>query len=162
MTEDECWEKVRQIVREENERLEARILAAVKGRSKISLENGRWVGVTDAQIDAWKEAYPTVDIQAELKKMSAWVLSNPHVAPKSQWARFANTWLARAHDRAAVRSIPLGEVKIAPKKACAYCSDDATGSTSGILHCNKHIYDAMDGKPRRMLGVVPAPVAGRD
>jgi hypothetical protein len=73
-----------------------------------------------------------------------------------------NTWLARSHDRAALRSIPLGEAKPTPKKACSYCSDDATGSTSGILHCNKHIYDAMDGKPRRMLGVVPAPVAGRD
>ena len=113
------------------------------------------------QMQAWKAAYGMVDIEAELKRAAAWIVSNPHLAPKSQLGRFLNTWFAKGQDRASIRSIPLKEER-QPKKACAYCSADATGSVAGILCCREHTRDAMDGKPRRMLGVVPKAVAGPD
>jgi hypothetical protein len=162
---EDRWEKVRQIVREECERLEGRILAILQkgGRVKLGFEGGRWIGVTDEQMSAWKLAYGMVDIEAELKRAAAWIVSNPHLAPKSQLGRFLNTWFAKGQDRASIRSIPsVREEAPKPKKACSYCSADATGSISGILCCPDHTRDAMDGKPRRMLNVVPAPVAGRD
>jgi hypothetical protein len=161
---DERWEKVRLIVREECERIEKRILETLQknNKAKLGFENGRWTGVTEDQMSAWKAAYGMVDIDAELKRAAAWIASNPHLAPKTQLGRFLNTWFAKGQDRAAIRSIPLGEAKIAPKKACAYCSNDSTGTVAGILCCGAHVRDAMEGKPRRMLGVVAAPVAGRD
>lgn len=53
---------------------------------------------------------------------------------------------------------PLGE----RRKACGYCEANATGTVSGIPCCARHVHDAMDAKPRRMLGIEPKPVAGRD
>lgn len=157
MSDEDRWEKLekmfRRVIREE--------LSSLKVKPKLTFDNGRWSGITEEQMNSWKEAYGSVDIEGELKKMAAWVMSNPHVAPKSQWGRFANTWLARSQDRASIRSIP-NHAEPTPKKACAYCPADSTGTVSGILCCAAHVRDALDGKPRRMLGVVPAPVAGRD
>jgi hypothetical protein len=156
MGEEERWRKleeiVRKVVREE--------LSASGKKKKPEFANGKWQ-VTEEQMSAWKDAYGAVDIEGELKKAAAWIVSNPHLAPKKEYGRFMNTWLARAQDRSSLRSIPSREER-QPKKACAYCSEDATGSVGGILHCRAHLHDAMDGKPRRMLNVVPAPVAGRD
>lgn len=156
---EDRWSKLEEIVRKVV-REEISALAGVK-KAKLGFENGRWVGVTQEQMEAWKAAYGMVDIEAELKRAAAWIVSNPHLAPRSQLGRFLNTWFAKGQDRASIRSIPAREERM-PKKACAYCSADSTGTVSGILCCAAHVRDALDGKPRRMLGVVPAPVAGRD
>jgi hypothetical protein len=164
MSEEARWERVRQIIREENERMEARILAAVgKGRGKLEIVNGRWTGVTEQQLSAWKEAFPAVDVDGELKKMAAWIVSNPMTAPKTQYGRFANSWLTRAQNQASLRSIPVErdrptEVK---KKLCAYCEHVAQGQVGGIWACDGHWQKAMDRDPvPHMRGVVAKPVAG--
>ena len=164
MGEEERWRKVREIVREECERIESRILEVLSKnghKQKIEFVNGQFIGISPAQREAWGAAYGSVDIEGELKRAAAWIVSNPHLAPKSQLGRFLNTWFAKTQDRASLRSIPAKEER-QPRKACAYCSADATGSVGPILCCRAHTQDAMEGKPRRMLGVVPAPVAGRD
>ena len=155
-------ETVRKILREELDAMAQTIsetIAKAGTKTKIEFMNGCFIGISQLHRDSWRAAYPEVDIDAELNKAAAYLTSNPHKTPRSQMARFLNAWLARCHDRAAIRSIPLDLPK---RKACSYCSSDATGSTSGIPHCSKHIYDAMDQKPRRMLGVVPKPVAGAE
>ena len=43
----------------------------------------------------WTEAYPNVDIQAELNLAKAWLLSNRSNA-KKDFKKFTNNWLARA------------------------------------------------------------------
>ena len=43
----------------------------------------------------WREAYPNVDIEAELKLAKAWLLSNRSNA-KKDFKKFCNNWLARA------------------------------------------------------------------
>ena len=156
---EDRWAKLEEIVRRVV-REEVAALAVVK-KVKLGFKNGRWTGITQEQMEAWKAAYGMVDIEAELKRAAAWIVSNPHLAPKSQLGRFLNTWFAKGQDRASIRSIPLKEER-QPKKACAYCSADATGSVAGILCCREHTRDARDGKPRRMLGVVPKAVAGPD
>jgi hypothetical protein len=167
MSEEERWNKVRQIVREECERIELRILEVLDKhtkKAKVSFENGRWTGVTPEQLEAWKAAYGAVDIESELKKAAAWIVSNPHLAPKSQHGRFLNTWLARQQNQSSLRSIPSGKSEAGPgKKLCSYCENVATGSVGHLWHCPQHLRDAMDGKPRSlMLGVVPKAVAGSD
>lgn len=149
-------EILRKVVREE-------LQALGKAKTKIEFVNGKFVGISDFQTQAWCAAYPGVDIEAEIKRAAAWAVSNPMTAPASQFGRYINGWLAREQNKKAMRQIPMhAEEKPQPKKACAYCSADSTGAVSGVLCCRAHVQDAMDGKPRRMLGVVPKAVAGPD
>jgi hypothetical protein len=158
MGEEDRWVKleeiVRKVVREE--------IRALGKKTKLGFELGKWTGITEEQMEAWKAAYGLVDIDNELKRAAAWIVSNPHLAPKTQLGRFLNTWFAKGQDKSSIRSIPSAPEQPKPKKACAYCSADSTGTVGGILCCGAHVRDAMEGKPRRMLGVVPKAVAGPD
>ena len=49
----------------------------------------------DSILLIWTEAYPNVDIQAELNLAKAWLLSNRSNA-KKDFKKFTNNWLARA------------------------------------------------------------------
>lgn len=166
MADEDKWGRVRQIVREECERIEQNILAVLEkhgAKPKIQLIEGKFLGITAAQRSAWETAFPAVDIDPELNKAAAWILSNPTLAPKTQIARFLMTWLSRTQDRVSIKSIPTHrEREEVKKKACAYCEKDATGTVGSIWHCRAHVKDAMEEKPRRMLGIVPKPVAGVD
>ena len=147
-------EIVRRVIREE--------LRALGKKPRIDLVNGKWVGITEEQKEAWSAAYGALDLDAELKKAAAWCVSNPHLSPKSQIGRFLNTWLAKGQNAASLRSIPVERPTEVKAKLCGYCSKPSTGNVNGIPYCNDHSLDAMDMKPRRMLGVVAKPVAGRD
>jgi uncharacterized protein YdaU (DUF1376 family) len=65
---------------------------------KIVFDGIRFQNV-NGQIKVWAEAYPAIDIQAELNKAAAWVIANPKNV-KKQWGRFLNSWLSRAQDKA--------------------------------------------------------------
>jgi hypothetical protein len=163
VADEDRWTKVREIVREECERIEGRILAVLQkhGKAKLDFVNGRWVGVTAEQMEAWRAAYGSVDIDAELKNAAAWIVSNPMRAPKSQLGRFLNAWFAKTQDRSSIRSIPMRSEVVA-KKLCSYCTKVATNSPNRIWACDDHTHDAMDQKPVPMFksGVVAKPVAG--
>ncbi len=47
---------------------------------------------------AWKDAFPGVDIIAEIKKAHAWEVSNPTKVKKNR-PRFLQNWLSRAQDK---------------------------------------------------------------
>ena len=143
MQEEERWAKVRQIVREECERIESRILTVLEKHSKVKVGfiNGKWTGITEEQLEAWKAAYGSCDVDNELKKMAAWIVSNPHLAPKSQYGRFINTWLARQQNVLSIRSIPTRNEQVA--RVCAWCSRPSTGKTNGNEHCSLHGSNAM-------------------
>lgn len=142
MTEAEKWEKLRQIIREE--------LAScgLKPKARLTFAHGRFMGITDDQMTAWREAYPAVQIEEELKKAAAWILSNPSTAPKSNYSRFLNSWFEKHQNRASIRAIPTDKMLLASgePKTCAYCEDRAVGTVGHIRHCAAHVYWAMDGK----------------
>jgi uncharacterized protein YdaU (DUF1376 family) len=52
-------------------------------------------GFSDEILQAWREAYPLVDIDAEIAKAYAWEASNPK-NQKINKERFINSWLGRA------------------------------------------------------------------
>ena len=141
------WDKLEQIVRKVmREELAA---LGLKSKSKVGFSNGKWTGVNEEHMAAWAEAYPGVNIEAELRRASAWIVSNPTSAPKSNFARYLNSWLAREQNKAAFRSIPLDKRQWAGDQevpACSYCEQKATGTVNGIRHCRTHMHDAMDGK----------------
>ena len=46
-------------------------------------------------VNAWKEAYPNVNIEQECSKAKAWLLSNTNEA-KKDFMKFTNNWLSKA------------------------------------------------------------------
>ena len=158
---DDKWTKLeevlRRVIREE-------IAALGKQKIRLGFEHGRWTGVTEEQMEAWKAAYGSVDIDSELKKMAAWIVSNPALAPKSNFARFINTWLTRTQNQASLRSIPTERERKAPPNLCEYCMAPAVGAINGRRHCRQHGNEAMDGvHPQKyMAGVTAKAVAGND
>jgi hypothetical protein len=160
--DEDRWQKLEQILkRVVDDALDSRGLRA---KTKLGFVNGRWTGVTDEQLEAWKAAYGAVDIEAELKRAAAWIVSNPTMAPKNQHGRFLNTWLSRTQNQSSLRSIPTrSEPQQGPGlKLCAYCERVATAKVSGVSHCSDHGRDAMEGRPVPMFknAVVAKPVAG--
>ena len=150
MGEEDRWAKLEEVVRRVvREEMDAR---GFKEKTKVSFANGRWVGVTEEQREAWKHAYPAVDIETQLKLAAAWIVSNPMQAPKSNYPRFLNTWLTRQQNQASLHAIPSGNtLRQVQIKACAYCERKATGNVNGIDACDTHTQLAMDNeRPPRL------------
>lgn len=163
MTEEERWNKVRQIVREECERISQQIVEVIekhKKKPRIDFKNGRFTGLGELELEALQAAYPAVEVGKQLKEMAAWILLNPDDAPKSNYGAFVNRWLSKHQNQHSLRSIPTQVERKPFYKMCGYCDKRSIGSVNGIEYCNEHSLDAMDQKPRRMLGVVAKPVAG--
>jgi hypothetical protein len=158
VSEDGRWQKLEEIVR----RVVREEVAALGKKPKIELVNGNWVGITEEQMTAWKAAYGAVDLDAELKKAAAWIVSNPHLAPKNQIGRFLNTWFSRTQNTNSLRAIPGGKTEQGPgKKLCSYCDAVASAKFGSTWACTSHGQDAMEGRPIPIMrGVVAKPVAG--
>ena len=65
-----------------------------------------WQGITDADRQEWRLAYPACDLEAELAKATAWLKANPAKAHKSNWRRFVVSWLTRSQDRGGTHRTP--------------------------------------------------------
>ena len=57
-----------------------------------------WEGITDADRQEWRLAYPACDLPGELAKATSWLRANPTKARKSNWRRFVVSWLTRSQD----------------------------------------------------------------
>jgi hypothetical protein len=60
--------------------------------------DGTWIDISDEEVRAWEIAYPAVNIEQELMKMSAWLRADPR-RKKVQYRRFITGWLSRAQQR---------------------------------------------------------------
>lgn len=60
-----------------------------------------WLAEIKTQVlEGWLQTYPDRSwIEDQLKQAHLWTLSNSRKAPRSDWARFANAWLARAWEK---------------------------------------------------------------
>ena len=65
-----------------------------------------WQGITTADRQEWRLAYPACDLEAELAKATAWLKANPSKAHKSNWRRFVVSWLTRSQDRGGTHRTP--------------------------------------------------------
>ena len=60
-------------------------------------ETGRLEGeIAPALVGAWRRAYPSLDLSAELRKAEAWLMANPK-RRKKDYVRFLGNWLARSY-----------------------------------------------------------------
>jgi hypothetical protein len=65
-----------------------------------------WEGITDADRQEWRLAYPACDLAAELAKATSWLRANPAKAHKSNWRRFVVSWLTRSQDKGGTNREP--------------------------------------------------------
>ena len=70
----------------------------------LPLNDNTDYGITQDEVDHWKELYPAVDVMTELRKMKGWCEGNP-AKRKTQRGimRFVNAWLAKEQDRGGSR-----------------------------------------------------------
>lgn len=90
--------------RRDEEDLDAPITASLAGpvyelplRSKAN-GKAKAFPVSREHFAAWQEAYPLIDVRAELKTIKAWLVSNPGKRPASDMLRFVNAWLKRGQN----------------------------------------------------------------
>ena len=62
-------------------------------------------------LDEWKEAYPNVNVDQELKKCKAWLKSNTSKAKKN-FKSFSNNWLGRAMQNGGQIPVELSDRKL--------------------------------------------------
>ena len=68
----------------------------------ILTDTGEKYPVTQGYVDTMQELYPAVDVQAQLRAMKAWAISNPNRRKTAKgMPRFINRWLAEEQRRAA-------------------------------------------------------------
>jgi hypothetical protein len=65
-----------------------------------------WQGITDADRQDWRLAYPACDVAGELLRATSWLKANPTKAHKSNWRRFFVSWLTRSQDRGGTNRTP--------------------------------------------------------
>src|SRR5690606_29238968 len=67
----------------------------------IPLNDGSEYVVKLASVAEWEQAYPRLDVMAELRKARAWCVANPRQRKtRGGAAKFLNGWLSRASERA--------------------------------------------------------------
>ncbi len=120
---------LRRVIREELDRPKQKLSTGPKKAPVVTMSLNEGFIVSTDQAEAWRAAYPTLNLGAEASRAWAWCKSNPSKAPRKAYARFLNAWLARAAKSEQKR----------PEAACAHCSGSlAAGSTSSHvgLICN--------------------------
>lgn len=69
----------------------------------LMLNDKTLYGITQENIDHWRELYPVVDVLQELKKMQGWIESNPNKRKtKNGIKRFITNWLSKTQDKGGV------------------------------------------------------------
>ncbi|MFO0947707.1 MAG: hypothetical protein U1D30_17585 [Planctomycetota bacterium] len=74
--------------------------STIWGKPPVQLDsaNRRWLGITEVDLAAWREAYPAVDIGTEIKRAIEWCIANGAKGRKSNYAKFITNWLGRQQD----------------------------------------------------------------
>jgi len=65
---------------------------------EFSFEERKFTGITEDDVNGWKEAFPVVNVSGELKRMREWLLSNPGKRKKN-YRRFITNWLGRDQEK---------------------------------------------------------------
>ena len=110
-----------------------------------------WQGIPDETLTLWRDAYPAVSLEAELKAALAWAHANP-ANRKSNWLRFLAAWLKRAQDRAP----PVAKAVNGQAKADWWSSDDATMRKAAELGLSSRAGESWTDLRRRIQQAIEA------
>lgn len=66
----------------------------------FSVDEGKYVGITDQDMSQWFIAYPSVDLSQQIAKSIEWLKSNPTKARlKKKWRSYLTGWLSREEEK---------------------------------------------------------------
>lgn len=66
----------------------------------FSFESGKFEGITEADLQDWKVAYPNVDVTKQLARMVEWIKSNPSKCKNRKlWRKLITGWLRDNDDK---------------------------------------------------------------
>ena len=72
-----------------------------KAKIMLMLQNGEYYPVFSSEIKKWKELYPNVDIEQQLRTIKGWLEYNPDKRKEKQnMPGYINAWLARKQEEA--------------------------------------------------------------
>ena len=75
-------------------------------RIRMDPKTVRWTGILPDDIDRWKETWPAVDVEQQLREMEVW--ASAHRSQwKQNWLRFIVHWLSKEQDKGGVQR-PIG------------------------------------------------------
>ena len=71
------------------------------GKISFDFDTLSWRGLTESQINLWRECYPDVDVLDILsRKMIGWLDANKGgKAQKKKWKQFICNWLSREQEK---------------------------------------------------------------
>lgn len=100
----------------------------------IPLNDKTDFGISQQQIDEWRELYPGVDVVQELRNMRGWSTANPSKRKTRRGVlRFINGWLSREQDDAGRKSSGgNGTANPQPRKGAI------TRAIEALEHAEKH------------------------
>ena len=67
-------------------------------RVNFNYDTGKWENFSDVYFNVLADSYKEVNVENELNKMSAWLMSNVNKR-KSNFERFINVWLLKCQDK---------------------------------------------------------------
>ena len=71
-------------------------------RIRMDPKTVRWTGILPDDIDRWKETWPAVDVEQQLREMEVW--ASAHRSQwKQNWLRFIVHWLSKEQDKGGVQ-----------------------------------------------------------
>ena len=73
----------------------------------FTFEERKFLNIKIEDKAGWKDAYPAVDIEQELRIAREWLLANPSKR-KSNYRQFINNWLRREQDKGGRSQVRLG------------------------------------------------------
>ena len=65
-------------------------------------ETSSWEGITVGDLARWKDAFPAVDIETQLKRAGLWLVDHP-AQRKTNLRAYLTRWFAKEQDRPAWR-----------------------------------------------------------
>lgn len=68
-------------------------------RIRFDRDSLAFSGITEDDRERWREAYPAIDLSAEIAAARNWLIANPRKATKSNYSAFLTNWFKRAQDR---------------------------------------------------------------
>jgi protein gp37 len=79
-------------------------------KPKVKYSGGKFLGISEADIQKWKETYDLVGIEAEIKKAESWYEANP----EKQWTNIKRglvNWFARSQKQAEDKPKPKRDTR---------------------------------------------------
>ena len=67
-------------------------------RVRFDTRTLRFSGILPEDIVRWRETFPAIDVEQELREMELWAAANP-ARRKSNWFRFITNWLSREQEK---------------------------------------------------------------